>query len=195
MSNREIARLACKFLAVYIIVFALVAIPNVLVMLNPGGSFGATDAEWKNYQLLQTIALAGTVLLRLAFGIVLWFAADKLSIKFSANYEDAPSSPSQVDSKSYMVVGLGLIGAYLAAYGLVSILSAYINLFATPDSSQVSLGMRLLGPILSKGQSDNTVELIIGLILLFKSPWLVSKLKSYPVSTEEKPVEVVGHEK
>ena len=171
MSNREVARLACKILGIYIIIQGINVFSNVVLAVSV-----STPTPMVHESFINSIFS----LVYILFGVLLWFFSDKLSsimVKGGAqSKESAGIEVSDIQRVAFSVLGLYFIGRSLPM--LVFTLASSKR--GLPNSA---IGFTLLAslPIIT--------EFIIGLGIFLGSQGLVNFLNSMRTAGLKREVE------
>jgi len=146
MTQRQIARLACRLLALFALVMAVGAVQWAVsgFAFEPSELPGIAHARW--FWVAQVLP----VVLYAATAAILWLAADRLAAWMSADTDTATSLPGEagLQSVAFSVVGLCILGwavpglASLAVHPVFELGEWRANVAAI--ALQVALGLALL---------------------------------------------------
>ncbi len=173
MTQREIARLCCKVIAIYALIRAIESVPALGWMMQGGASFGMI--EWQMYVQVFFFALPPVVLV--AMSVFLWKHAGVAAAWISEH--DLQDDPDEPDIKPTHANSQELQAVAFAALGLWAIINTlprFIDMgfrALIPSSSPLAVEFGILS---ASRLVAISLQLVIGVWLLFGSRGLVQLL-------------------
>ena len=123
MSNKEITKLALKIFSIYVLVQALLAIPQFFqayVMLSNGSEYNS--ANW--FLLIGAVSILVLIIL----SVIIW----KLSTSVTSSlHQDNDTTSSYVKEE----FALSLLGLYIIVFGLTRLVIASTSVYYLSESS------------------------------------------------------------
>lgn len=187
MTQRAIARLCCKVIAIYALIRAIELVPVFGLMLPSSASFGTS--EWQTF--VQAFFFAVPPVVLVAMSVFLWKHAGVVAAWISGH--DLQDDPDEPDIKPTRANSHELQAVAFATLGLWAIINALPRL--------IDLGFRAMIPPSSPGAVEFgllsasrlvaiSLQLAIGVWLLFGSRGLVQllyKLRNVGLDETEHP--------
>lgn len=165
MSKRDIASLACKIIAIVLIIQGISILANLL-------SFYITVPNLMEMMEPEPIAnMVSPYIFLLISGVLLWFFSDKLALIMVKGENDSILNETLV-IKAIDVQGIlfSVLGLFFVGTSLPKILSALTNIYLMRDLPGAS--MRLL-----PNAMGDISQFVLGLGIFFGSQGLVGLLK------------------
>ena len=166
MSKRDIASLACKVIAVFLILQAISVMANLLSFyVSLPVIMGMAERE-------PLVNMIFPYIFFLISGILLWIFSDKLAILMVKEEEDSETAASMsIKGTDIERILFSVLGLYFMAHSLPYIVSMLTNMYWMSDIPQAS--MRVLPDALGK-----ITQFIMGLAIFLGSQGLVGLLKT-----------------
>ena len=155
MNTRDIAKLACRILALYFIITVLTSLPWTLSNL--------IGIVRENVDLMFFFVTLASLLANLAVGVILWWQTERVAswlVPTSRELSSEGLSLAVLQRLAFSVVGIVFVSAGLAGLAQYS-----ASGFSATNSNAFGVGLVRSG-----------VELVIGLWLLFGAGGLVNLL-------------------
>ena len=169
MNYRILAKLACRFFAISILVSVFNRTTGILWAMFSLGLYG----DRKNGLVSLYSNMAPAVLL-LALALLLWFGADRLS-RIMTGGDDFAHEIAQIDYKKlgsivFAVLGLVIILNALSSFSLyiIQLLSVYAT---SPERAREMIALNIL---ISFGMEAG--KLVLGVLLVFKNKFVVERI-------------------
>ena len=158
MDTRDLAKLACRVLALYFTIFVLLSIPWLFYSLVNVRSFSLSDVTFTS--LLFT---AGGFLGNLLVSLFLWLQAGRVAVWLAP--EPKGMSLGEPSLRTLQKLTFSAIGLVFAVSGFATLLEVGVSNFLT-----VGLTNRWDGPV------SAVIRFVIGLWLLFSADELIKVL-------------------
>ena len=160
MDTRDLAKLACRVLALYFTIFVLISIPWLTYSLVNVQSFGLSDITFTS--LLFT---AGGFLGNLLVSLFLWLQAERVAVWLAP--EPKGVSLGELSLRTLQKLTFSVVGLVFAVSGFATLLEVGVSNLLT-----VGLTNRWDGPV------SAAIRFVIGLWLLFGADELIKVLSS-----------------
>lgn len=161
MSNREISSLACKILAVFLMIQGISAIANVLTYYIASPNLGVERAS----------NIIAPLIFYVLGGVLLWIFSNKLSIIMAK--DETPSEfteHSRITAGDLQRISFSVIGLYFIGSAIPQLITVLANFYSIDKQDfPISLLPNVIGSL---------SRLILGLVIFLGSQGLVNFLKA-----------------
>lgn len=161
MSKREISSLACKILAVFLMIQGISAIANVLTYYIASPNLGVEKAS----------NIIAPLIFYVLVGILLWLLSNKLSLVMAKDETHSDlAEPSRITASDVQRISFSVIGLYFIGNAIPQLISVLASFYSIHKQDiPISLLPNIIGSV---------SRLILGLVIFLGSQGLVNFLKA-----------------
>ncbi|MEN6521307.1 MAG: hypothetical protein ABFD46_09185 [Armatimonadota bacterium] len=171
------AALGTRVISVYLFAAGVIKLPAGIVSMKSLMKM----VSHVNISHPTALVIASTILwpvLQVLFGILLWFAAEKIGT-WVKDTPDAQETPSAKGEQGFLRAGLVVSGVALFAYSLPILIRTIYETVQLSIAQKTSVGELLQAGGLSKQMpmiAQEVTQLVLGLCLIFYSGWIIDRL-------------------